>query len=100
MFVTFDDEYSLTSIQLSVYGDITHDPKLIEFYSDENATRFLTNISYPTEPNGSYWYTMPATFLNNLERPFVAKYILIDVAERWSIYQVWLSELTFFGIPY
>ncbi len=99
MFVTFDDEYLLTSIQLSVYGDITHDPKLIEFYSDENATCFLTNISYPTESNGSYWYTMPATFLNNLERPIVAKYILIDVAERWSIYQVWLSELTFFGIP-
>ncbi len=55
MFVTFDDEYLLTSIQLSVYGDIIHDPKLIEFYSDENATCFLTNISYPTAPNGSYW---------------------------------------------
>jgi hypothetical protein len=98
LFVTFDDEYLVTSVQVSAYGDITHDPKIIEFYLDENATYLAANFSFPEAP--SYYDTFAPNSFNDSGKPLVAKEILINVAERWSINQVWLAEITFFGIPY
>jgi hypothetical protein len=98
LFVTFDDEYLLTSVQVTAYGDITHDPEIIEFYLDENATYLAANFSFPKAPG--YYYTFAPNYFNDSSTQIVAKEILINVAERWSIYQVWLIELIFFGIPY
>ena len=38
MLITFDDEYLLNSLQLTVYCDVTHDPKIIDVYLDEEVT--------------------------------------------------------------
>ena len=98
MYVTLDDEYLLTAMQLTAYGDITHDPKVIELYADENAMCLTANFSYPQAPSGAM--TFPPDSLTNLTRPFVARRVLINIAQRWSGWQSWLGDITFYGIPY
>lgn len=98
MYVTLDQTYLLTAMQLTAYGDITHDPKVIELYADENATCLVASFSYPQPPAGAM--TFPADSFANLIRPIVAHRLLINIAQRWSMWQVWLGDLRFYGIPY
>lgn len=97
LYLTFDDEYLLTSLQLTVIGDTTHDPKFLDFFLDENVTALADIFSFPVAP--SYWYTFPIQFFNYTYDPIVAKQIVINIT-RWTSYQVWLCELGLFGIPY
>lgn len=98
MYITLNDEYLLTAMQLTVYGDVTHDPKVIELYADENATCLAANFSYPQSTTGAKIF--PPDSFANLTRPFVARRILINIAQRWSTWQTWLGDLRFYGIPY
>lgn len=97
LYITLDDTYLLTSFQLTVIGDITHDPQLVEFYLDENAICLAGNFTFPQAP--SSWYTFTPTSLISLDKPIVAKQILLSFI-RFSVYQLWLPGFTLFGIPY
>ena len=98
MYVTLNDRYLLTSMQVTAYGDMWHDPKVIELYTDENATCLSANFTYPQAP--SYYYTYPVNSLTNLARPLIVKRLLINIAQRWSSWQSWLPEIAIYGIPY
>ena len=91
MYVTLNDEYLLTSMQLTVYGDMYHDPKVIELYADENGTCLGANFSYAIAP--SNYYTYPANSFANLTRPLIVKRLLINLAQMWSVWQVYLPEI-------
>ena len=95
--IIFNDTYLLTSFQLTLYGDTTHDAKYVDYYYDENATCLAERFNFSVPP--SYWYTFPTRAFNYLEKPIVRKEILLNFT-RGSVYQLWLPELTLFGIPY
>ncbi|CAF3920909.1 unnamed protein product [Adineta steineri] len=92
--VTFNDTYLLNSLQLTVGGDATHDPKTIGIYIDENGTCLAQSFSFPAISNGSF--TFSVSIFNTTMKPLATKQVLISI-ERWSIFQTWLYELTFFG---
>jgi hypothetical protein len=94
IFVTFDDTYLLNSIKLTVGGDGMHDPQTLAVYTDENGTCFEQSFWFPQITNGSFTFA-PRSF-NTSARPLATKHALISI-ERWSIYNTWLFELTFYG---
>ncbi|CAF1158902.1 unnamed protein product [Adineta ricciae] len=93
LFLTFNDTYLLNSLQLTVYGDQTHDPKTISVYTDENGTCFGQAFSFS---NVSSFTTFPVKTFNTNTRPIATNHVLISI-ERWSTFQTYLFELTFFG---
>ncbi len=97
IYITLNDEYLLTSFQLTSYGDTGHDTQFIEYYLDENATCLAGNFTFPVP--SSLRYTFSPTSFNYTQEPIIAKQILIGFI-RWSIYQLWLPELALYGIPY
>ena len=97
LFITFDDNYLLRSMELAVRGDGVHDPKIIELYSDQNAECLMARFSYEKKTSA---YTFPTDSLSNLNKSIVAKYLLINIAQRWTTWQTWLARLRFYGIPY
>ena len=98
LLVTFDDEYLLSSLQLTVLGDMWHDPKTIDVYLDENAIYLGQSFSFPLINNYSY-LTFETSSFNSISKPLVTKQVML-VIDRWSGNQVWLFELTFFGALY
>ncbi|CAF1244126.1 unnamed protein product [Adineta ricciae] len=94
IFLTFNDTYLLDSIQLTVTGDITHDPRTLGMYMDENGTCLGESFWFPK--SNSSWYTYPKYYFNKSAKALVTNHLLMSI-ERWSIYQVCLAELTFFG---
>ncbi|CAF0782762.1 unnamed protein product [Adineta steineri] len=98
MLITFNDTYLLHSLQLTVFGDGTHDPKAIDVYLDKEATYLVQSFTYPLITNQSYLTFAPSQF-NNTIKPLVARELMINF-ERFTINQVWLFELSFFGSLY
>ena len=92
-----DDQYLLTSFQLTTYSNSSRDPRAIEYYLDENGTCLAENISIPAAPS-SYYTFSPFSFIYP-QRPFVAKQILLNFL-RFGNIDVWIPELMLFGIPY
>ncbi len=99
IYITLNDEYLLTSFQMTPYGDVTHDAKIVEYYLDENATCLAGNFTFPQVPSNHSSFVFPMTPFNYTQQPIIAKQILIGFI-RWSIYQLWLPELALYGIPY
>lgn len=98
MYVTLNDEYLLTSMRVTAYGDMWHDPKVIELYVDEDATCLSANFTYPQPP--SYYYAHAVNSLITLPRPLIVRRLLINIAQRLSMWQAWLPEIALYGIPY
>ncbi|CAF1154031.1 unnamed protein product [Adineta ricciae] len=93
IFITFNDSYLLNSLQLTVYGDGAHDPKIINIYLDENGTCLAQSFWFPQTNN---FTTFPLNYFNTSVKPLATKHALLSI-ERWSVYQAYLFELTFFG---
>ncbi|UJR12655.1 hypothetical protein I4U23_016829 [Adineta vaga] len=94
VFFTFNDTYLLDSLQLTVVGDVTHDPKIIDVYIDENGTCFGQSFSFPQAT--SNFYTFPSSNFNTSVKPLATNHVLL-VIERWSMFQTYIAELTFSG---
>ena len=96
-YLTFNDYYLLTSFQVTARGDYYHDIKTLEFYRSANGTCLLESFDFAAPP--STYYTYSATSFNYQTVPITGSGVLANFW-RWSTYQLWLSELTFYGIPY
>lgn len=94
---TFNNLYLLTSLQVAVRGDWWHDPQTINVFSDENGTCFIQSFSTPVA-NSSY-YTFQPTPFNYINNPVATKQVLLAI-DRYSMYQVFLAEVTFVGALY
>ncbi|UJR16845.1 hypothetical protein I4U23_003744 [Adineta vaga] len=94
IFITFNDTYLLNSIQLTVYGDGDHDPQTLAMYMDENGTCLAQSFWFPR--SNSSFYTYPLYYFNTSYKPLATNHLLMSI-ERWSTFQAWFLELTFFG---
>jgi hypothetical protein len=98
LLVTFNDEYLLSSMQLTVYSDGWHDPKTINVWRDENATCMGQSFLFAKITNISHLTFAPSQF-DIVNNPLVTKQILLDI-DPYGTNQVWLYELAFFGALY
>jgi hypothetical protein len=98
LLVTFDTEYLLSSLQLSIRGIGTVDPQTIYVYLDANATCLGQSFWFPQIINSTFTFA-PSQF-NTISRPVVAKQLLLGFT-RWNMaVSLALSELRFFGFLY
>jgi hypothetical protein len=75
LFITFDNEYLLSSLQLTIIGSGTFDPQTIYIYLDTNATCLGQSFWFPQITNSTFTFA-PSQF-NTSSRPLVAKQVLL-----------------------
>jgi hypothetical protein len=98
LLVAFNNEYLLSSLQLSIRGIGTLDPQTIYVYLDANATCLGQSFWFPKITNSTFTFA-PSQF-NTSSRPVVAKQVLLGFT-RWNMVgAVSLPELRFFGFLY
>ncbi|CAF1153904.1 unnamed protein product [Adineta ricciae] len=62
-------------------------------FDDENGTCLAQSFWFP---QANSYTTFPPNYFNTSVKPLATKYALLSI-ERWSVYQTYLFELTFFG---
>jgi hypothetical protein len=76
LLVTFDNEYLLSSLQVSITGNGLNDPQTIYVYLDANATCLGQSFWFPNITGSSHPTLTPSPF-NSTRKPVVAKQALL-----------------------
>jgi hypothetical protein len=98
LLVTFDNEYLLSSLQLTILGNGATDPQTIYIYLDPNATCLGQSFWFPKITNSTFTFA-PSPF-NTTSKPVAAKQVLLGFT-RWNMLpSVGVIELRFFGFLY